>query len=168
MPDEKKVPDTIDKIQQRANELCEAVQNEDDEKKLEDLYHEFSINNTRKNVVRLNELNKLLDEVNDQAYKRFKNNPAEMSNKDVLDYMNAVQSQIERSEKTVNGLKEINATQINNSTTNVQINVGGESTAMPNQASRDRIADAINEILKGLSKPDNKDAIEAEVTDKEN
>lgn len=168
MPDEKKVPDTIDKIQQRANELCEAVQNEDDEKKLENLYHEFNVNNTRKNVVRLNELNKLLDEVNDQAYKRFKNNPAEMSNKDVLDYMNAVQSQIERSEKTVNGLKEINATQINNSTTNVQINVGGESTAMPNQASRDRIADAINEILKGLSKPDNKDAIEAEVADKEN
>lgn len=168
MSDEKKVPDTIDKIQQRANELCEAVQNEDDEKKLEDLYHEFNVNNTRKNVVRLNELNKLLDEVNDQAYKRFKNNPAEMSNKDVLDYMNAVQSQIERSEKTVNGLKEINATQINNSTTNVQINVGGESTTMPNQASRDRITDAINEILKGLSKPDNKDAIEAEVTDKEN
>lgn len=168
MSDEKKVPDTIDKIQQRANELCEAVQNEDDEKKLEDLYHEFNVNNTRKNVVRLNELNKLLDEVNDQAYKRFKNNPAEMSNKDVLDYMNAVQSQIERSEKTVNGLKEINATQINNSTTNVQINVGGESTTMPNQASRDRITDAINEILRGLSKPDNKDVIEAEVTDKEN
>lgn len=168
MPDEKKVPDTTDKIQQRANELCEAVQNEDDEKKLENLYHEFNVNNTRKNVVRINELNKLLDEVNSQAYKRFKNNPAEMSNKDVLDYMNAVQSQIERSEKTVNGIKEINATQINNSTTNVQINVGGEETKMPTQASRDRITDVINDILKSLSTPDNKDVIEADVTEKEN
>lgn len=116
------------------------VSNKDD---LDFLYAKFKINDTKKNVFRMNKLNNLLDKVTDEAIARFENRPGEMSNKEVIDYMNVVQNQIERSKETLDSIKEINAVQVNNT---VNVNINNESQTLSRE-SREKIIDVIKNIL---------------------
>lgn len=116
------------------------VSNKDD---LDFLYAKFKINDTKKNVFRMNKLNNLLDKVTDEAIVRFENRPGEMSNKEVIDYMNVVQNQIERSKEALDSIKEINAVQVNNT---VNVNINNESQTLSRE-SREKIIDVIKNIL---------------------
>lgn len=146
-------------INDKARELTNAIATAQTKDELEDLYQKFFINNTKKNAMRITQLNDLLDQVNKQAVERFTKRPGEISNKEILDYMTAVQNQIERSQKTVEGIKDINAIQVNNTQNNtVNIHVGGEDTTTSlSKDARDRIAGVIASILK-----ENRNDIKAE------
>lgn len=137
-------------INDKAKELTNAIATAQTKDELEALYQKFFINNTKKNAMRITQLNDLLDQINKQAVERFTKRPYEISNKEILDYMTAVQNQIERSQKTVEGIKDINAIQINNTQNNtVNIHVGGEDTTTSlSKDARDRIAGVIASILK--------------------
>ena len=116
------------------------VSNKDE---LDFLYNKFKINDTKKNVFRMNKLNTLLDKVTDEAIARFDNRPGEMSNKEVIDYMNVIQNQIERSKETLDSIKEINAVQVNNT---VNVNINNDSSTLSRE-SRERIIDVVKNIL---------------------
>ena len=139
----------VDPIKEEANDLVNQIVKADDKETLEDLYKKFNINNTKKNAIRINSLNELLDKVNEQASERFTKRPGEITNKEILDYMNAIQNQIERSQKVVEGIKDIGVVQVNNTQNNtVNINVGNQDLNNLKRESRDKILDIMNDIFK--------------------
>lgn len=131
-------------LNQTDNQLITQIKNAKTKEELEPLYQQFNINNTKKNAIRISQLNDLLDKVNQQAIERFTKRPDEISNKEVLDYMNAVQNQIERSQKIVDGVKDINAVQVNNT---INLNMGSDKDLDLNKESRNKIASIIKDIL---------------------
>ena len=99
--------DSNELIRKTAEELTLSIAKAESKEELEALYQKFNINNTKKNALRITQLNNLLDQVNEQAVERFNRRPETISNKEILDYMNAIQNQIERSQRTVDGIKDI-------------------------------------------------------------
>ena len=68
----------------------------------------------------------------------------EMSNKEVIDYMNAVSNQIDRSKSTLSQIKDVNLTQVNNT---VNVNIDNKETSLSRE-SREKVIDFIKDILK--------------------
>ena len=101
--------DSNELIRKTAEELTLSIAKAESKEELEALYQKFNINNTKKNALRITQLNNLLDQVNEQAVERFNRRPETISNKEILDYMNAIQNQIERSQRTVDGIKDMTA-----------------------------------------------------------
>ena len=134
-------------VDDKAKELSKEIAKAENKTELDSLYDMFKINDTKKNIFRINKLNNLLDKVTDEAMTRFENRPGEMSNKEVIDYMNAIQNQIERSKNTVDSIKEINAVQVNNT---VNVNINNEVSTLSRE-SREKIIDAIKNILTSTS-----------------
>lgn len=134
-------------------QLMLQIANAKTKEELEPLYQQFNINNTKKSAIRLSQLNDLLDKVNQQAIERFTKRPDEISNKEVIDYMNAVQNQIERSQKIVDGVKDISAVQVNNTQNNtINVNMGGDNNLQLDDESRNKITNIIADILKSNDK----------------
>lgn len=149
--DSNTVVDTLSK------ELVDKIVKSGDKEELEALYSQFNLNNTKKNAIRITELNRLLDSINTQAIKRFTEQPDTMTNKEILDYMNGVQNQIDRSQRIVEGINDINVVQVNNTknTNNtVNIKVGSNDLNNLNRQSRDRVTSFISDILKHGFKDD--------------
>ena len=156
--------DTIDSnelIRKTADDLTLAIAKAESKEELEALYQKFNINNTKKNALRINQLNNLLDQVNQQAVERFNRRPETISNKEILDYMNAIQNQIERSQRTVDGIKDMTAIQVNN-TQNNTVNIHVKDTDIPylSKDSRDRITDLVASILQESNTVKNEDIID--------
>lgn len=131
--------------------LLKAITKAKTKQELQPLYDQFKINSTKKEAIRVSQLNTLLDKVNEQALERVTKRPDELSNKDLIDYMNAFQNQIERSQKVIDGVDEISSVQISNTQNNtINVKVGDDSIKLSN-TSRGRITDVIAEILKESS-----------------
>lgn len=136
-------------VDNTANRLINRISKATNKDELQGLYQEFNINNTKKNAIRVAQLNQLLDRINSEATERITKRPEQISNKEMLDYMTAIGNQIERSQKLVDGIKDINAVQVNNNTQNtVNINVGGEKIPQLSKDSREKITDVITALLK--------------------
>lgn len=104
----------------------------------------FNINQSKKSALRIVKLNNLLDKVEDQAIERFERRPDQVSNKELLEYMNVVSNQIERAQKSVNALKDTQAIQITNQRSEVNINVGPKL----DRDSKERVLGVISALLK--------------------
>lgn len=109
----------------------------------------FSLNMAKKNAVRVAKLQNLLDKVNDQAIDRFEKHPDEFSNKEVLDYMKAVQEQITASQRTIEEIDNKPMIQVNNQKNEVNINVEGGLS----RESKNKVLDAVNALLKQVQAP---------------
>ena len=131
-------------VDDKATELSKQIAKVDTKSELDTLYDAFKINDTKKNVFRINKLNNLLDKITEEATARFEQRPGEMSNKEVIDYMNAVSNQIDRSKSTLNQIKDVNLTQVNNT---VNVNIDNKETSLSRE-SREKVIDFIKDILK--------------------
>ena len=153
--------DSNELIRKTAEELTLSIAKAESKEELEALYQKFNINNTKKNALRITQLNNLLDQVNEQAAERFNRRPETISNKEILDYMNAIQNQIERSQRTVDGIKDMTAIQVNN-TQNNTVNIHVKDTDIPylSKDSRDRITDLVASILQESNTGKNEDIID--------
>lgn len=92
--------------------------------------------------------------------------PEKCTNKEVIDYMNAVSNQIDRSKNTLSQIKDVNLTQVNNT---VNVNIDNKETTLSRE-SREKVIDFIKDILKNSQENDtiNEDnVIDAEVAEKE-
>lgn len=138
-----------DPIKEETAQLINAIVKAQTPEELEQLYKKFDIVNTKKNAVRLNTLSEMLDKVNQEASDRLDKRRGEMCNKEVIDYMNAIQNQIERAQRVIDGIKDIKAVQINNETKNntVNINIGSQDLSNLDRESRDKVTDFIAEVL---------------------
>lgn len=117
---------------------------------LKDHFELFSINQSKKNALRIIKLNSLLEKVEDQAIARFEKKPDQVSNKELLDYMNTVSAQIDRAQKQVDEFikdPEIKiAAQKNEVNINVTNNHAGLSDGL-DRDSREKVVDAISALL---------------------
>lgn len=151
-------------VDDKATELSKQIAKVDTKSELDALYDAFKINDTKKNVFRINKLNSLLDKITEEATARFEQRPGEMSNKEVIDYMNAVSNQIDRSKDTLSQIKDVNLTQVNNT---VNVNIDNKETSLSRE-SREKVIDFIKDILKNsqeettISK-DTDDVIDADI-----
>lgn len=135
------------------------------QKELQEQFNLFNITQSKKNALRIIKLNNLLDKVEDQAIERFESRPNQVSNKELLEYMQVVSNQIDRSQKYIDSLKATNMINVKNQKNEVNINIGSELSS----DSKEKVLDAINSLLKQLEQNETKkeNIIEAETVDLE-
>lgn len=118
---------------------------------LEKQFQLFNMNQVKKNALRIIKLNDLLTKVEDQALERFEKRPDQVSNKELLDYMNAVSNQIEKaqnfSKETLS--TEVGGIKIRQEKTEVNINVA----PVLDRNEKDRVVDVISVLLNQMKKP---------------
>lgn len=118
---------------------------------LEKQFQLFNMNQVKKNALRIIKLNDLLTKVEDQALERFEKRPDQVSNKELLDYMNAVSNQIEKaqnfSKETLS--TEVGGIKIKQEKTEVNINVA----PVLDRNEKDRVVDVISVLLNQMKKP---------------
>lgn len=130
-------------IQER---LIQEIINSPDRADLEKHLDLFNFSQAKNNALRAIKLNKLLEKVEDQILERFDKKPEQMSNKDLLDFMQAISNQVERAKKETQEQQVTNAApiQITNSEVTIQPGLSKES--------KEKVTDFINEVLKQLRK----------------
>ena len=148
------------KVDQVSKDISRQIVDVNNKSELDSLYDAFKLNDTKKNVFRINKLNDLLDMVTDEAISRFKGGAWDMSNKEVIDYMNAVQGQIDRAKNTIDNIKDVNAIQVNKVNNTVNVNINNETPTLSRE-SREKVIDFVKEILTSVDKNDsiNKDDV---------
>ena len=129
-------------LDKSSEDLVEKIVLEQDSDKLKDLVGLFNTIQSKKNIVRVDTYSKLLDKISDQMVERFEKKPGEFSNKDLLDYLSAVRSAMDKSDIIP---ENINIPVIQN---NTQVNLNIDSGL--NKESRERVADAVSSILAKL------------------
>ena len=139
------VVDTLP-LDTETTEIANQILRESDVEKVKDLTALFNLNQRKKNVVRLMKFNGLLDTVSDQMLERFQKRADEFSNNDLLNYMQVVQSAIDRTQKSLDLISETPAIQLNTQN-NLNINVidGGLD-----RDSKERVSDAVKAILERI------------------
>ena len=125
----------------QTSNIANSLIRETDIDKVKDLTNLFNLNQRKKNVLRLLKYNGLLDTISDQMIERFEKKADEFSNADLLDYMQTIQTAIEKAQKSIDLVSETPAIQLNQN--NVTVNV----TDNFDRESKERIANAVKSIL---------------------
>lgn len=113
--------------------------------KLKVLVDEFNLTQTKKNALRILNYNTLLDKISNQMVERITKCPDEFTNADLLQYLQAIQSTMDKSTKSLNAITETSPAIIVN-----QINVN-ENKEFLDVESRQKIDLALNAILNTLN-----------------
>lgn len=125
------------------NDLARKLISEENLDVIKDITKKFSINQTKKNVLRIIKLNNLLDKVNDQAIERFEKKPGDINTTDLIKYMQVVQDSIDKSQKYIENIDTSPMIQLNRQENTVNINVGSEL----DRESKEKVIEAINALL---------------------
>jgi hypothetical protein len=160
------LPAAIDTIalEESSISLVQDIINTDNVDDLKNLTKLFEINQAKKNALRVIKLNNLLDKVNDQAIERFEKRPYEISNKELLDYMKVVGDEIERSQQSLEKIDNSPTIQINQQNNSINVNVGENAI---DRDSKERVIDAINQLLKTVRSPVKEEPVVIDLTNKE-
>lgn len=130
---------------------------------LQQQFDAFNINQSKKNALRIVKLNSLLGKVEDQAIARFEKRPDQISNKELLEYINVISGQIDRAQKNVDTLSAAPTINVAAQKTDVTINVGNDLS----RDSKERVMDAISALLKQVkSATETPEPVEVEYEDK--
>ena len=119
---------------------------ENDNDKSKQIISLFNLNFAKKNALRLDTISSLLDDVLEKVKTRLELRPNEFSNKDLIDYLNALYQAAEKSTKlsdTAENTPLITLNQQNNVVVNTANTLSRES--------RQRISDAVSEILNNIN-----------------
>lgn len=133
------VKNGVENLDKKSEELVTKIVNEEDSDKLKDLVSLFNVNQSKKNIVRADIYSRLLDKISIQMVERLDKKSGEFSNKDLLDYLTAVRTAIDKSDIAP---ENINMPIIQN---NTQVNVNIDSGL--NRESKERIIDSVRAIL---------------------
>lgn len=134
-------------LNQKSYELINQIIPEDDIDTTKSIINLFNLNETKKNMLRLNKLNTIYDSITDQMITRLEKRSDNFSNDDLVKMMKVTQDAIDKSNQMVSGINDIPAIQINYNTHN-NIN----NTLNLSSESRERITDAVNALLKTVDK----------------
>lgn len=115
---------------------------EQDPEKAKRIVNLFNLNIAKKNALRLNSINELLDTLLEQVGTRLEKCPDEFSNKDLIDYLNALYNAAEKSNKAVNSINELPAITINQ-----QNNIIVDPISSLSIDSRRKILDVMSALL---------------------
>ena len=133
------------KVDQETNEIAQKILDEDNIDNLKSLTALFNLNQAKKNVIRVLKLSGLHDNVTNNIIERFEKHPGEFSNDELIKYLSVIESSIEKAQKSL-GMVETAPTIQFNQQNNVNIVVGDDGVELDRE-SRQRVMDAINQIL---------------------
>ena len=125
-----------------SEDITHQLVSETDPDKTKRLISLFNLNVAKKNAVRLDGINVLIDDVLSKIGDRLALRPDESSNKDLIDYLSALQTAAEKSGKIVSGVDGIPAITVNQQN-NVIVGVADTLT----KESKQRIAEAVALLL---------------------
>lgn len=124
-----------------STQLLDKLDNVQTNQDIKDLTTLFNVSIAKNEMIRALKQDELLNIVLEQAAERLKKRPDELSTKDLLDYMNAFQNNIDRVGGVVEKVNTTPTIQINQHK-DVVINVGDLS-----RNSKENVMDAIKELL---------------------
>lgn len=142
-----------EKLNKESVEIINAIISEQDVEKAKDLTYLFNINQNKKTMVRIDKLSELQDNLVAQFSQRVEERPDEISNQELMNALKIVQDIIERGQKQISGVNEQPLIQINQQTNSV--NVGDEAVGLSRE-SKQRVANVVSDLLKGLGANDGK------------
>lgn len=102
----------------------------------------FNVAQVKKNALRIVKLNKLLETVEDNIIERFEKYPDEISNKDLISYLQIISNQVDKSNENINTLEQKPLIQVNIQQNENNINIKG-----PDRESKETVKDAIAQLL---------------------
>ena len=112
---------------------------------IEEIINLFNFNMKKKNILRVNTYNNLLDRITDEVVNRFEHHSDEFSNKELLDYLNSIQSFAYNKQVS----NDVSVPSITLNTINMTNNINNIDSI--DIDSRKRIQDAIQKIINNNS-----------------
>ena len=130
----------------QADSIVTKIVDETNSKELQELLQQFNLNHTKKQIVRSAVFDQLMDHITNQMQERIIKRGDQFSNKDLLDYLNTINSSIDKTQKQIQEVDAIPVIQVNQQTNNIVV---AESL---DRESRERITKAIQLIKERFSK----------------
>lgn len=127
-------------IDNKTVDLANKILNEDDFDETKKMIQLFNLNQSKKNVIRLLKLSKLLDSIYDQMISRVEGRPGEFSNEDLIKYVNTIITAIDKANKSLDLVQEAPAISVG------QINIVNTGESFDRE-SRERILNAVDKVL---------------------
>ena len=118
----------------------------------------FNLNQNKKDAIRIAKLQRLLGTIEDEAINRFKK-PSEMSNRDILDFLQVIENSIDKSNKKINEIETRPLVTVNNTTNNVNI----EQLGNLDRESREKVLETVEKILALVDNEEQPEIIDAQV-----
>ena len=143
--DEKKTE--ID-LKQNEKEIIANIVNAQTKDELQKQFDLFNLTQSKKNAVRITKITDLMSDVEDEIYRRFHKRPDQISNKDLLEFLQVLSNQVDRSQKNVDSLENKDlirkmADGVSKPNTDVTINLGTNL----DKDTKDNAMLAVKEIL---------------------
>ena len=154
--------DNKDLVNKTNSELSEIILAESNPDNLNNVIDIFNYNLKKQELIRTNKLHEILNKLTDQAIDRLENRPNNFSNKDILDYMQAISNILSKQNEI--GTKDFPTIKL---IQNNNINLTANSNQELSKESRDRILKAVNAIL-NAPQDNNSDIPETNLIDEEN
>ena len=141
MADELSVPTSEEILASQAKQVADDMVATNDVDKVKDLTHLFNLLQAKKNAMRMIKMGELVDLTTEQMSQRLQKKPDELTNTELVNYLNAIQNAMDKVSKGLGTVDElpIIALQQNNVTVNVDSPIDAES--------RERITDVVRAIL---------------------
>lgn len=143
--DEKKTE--ID-LKQNEKEIISNIINAETKDELQKQFDLFNLTQSKKNAVRITKITDLMSDVEDEIYRRFHKRPDQISNKELLEFLQVLSSQVDRSQRNVDSLENKDlikkmADGVSKPNTDVTINLGTNL----DKDTKDNAMLAVKEIL---------------------
>lgn len=132
----------INIIDKTSDDLSNKLINESDTDKIKNIVDLFNLNQAKKEILRVDSYNKLVDKLVDQMSLRLDKKADEFSNKDLIDYLKVISDTTDKSKKAFSTINDMPAIQIN------QVNIGDNSEKELSRESREKVMAAINAYMK--------------------
>lgn len=142
-------------IRSSPGEIVDRISQAESVDELKELTKLFHLSLAKKEASRALTQSELVDLLLQQAKERITLRPDSLSNKDVLDYMNAMQTAIDKSSKSLeDNIVEAPPISLNQTNQEININIGSGKSVSIDEDSRSRILDVISAITRGRAQQD--------------
>ena len=137
-------------LAENANTILDDIVKSENVEDIKNLTQLFNLNTVKKNALRINQLNELMDLANQEALERFKKYAPFMDDKDVANYMKVFQQSLTNAQQIVNSLDEKPTIQLN-----IQNNINTSESTLSRE-SQEKVASTVKTILQYIKEQENK------------
>lgn len=144
-----KVEAANNKLNKKVEKIATKIARQQDPDEIKNLVQEFNLAHTKKQIIRSMTYDQLLDHITDQMKERILKRADQFSNKDLLDYLNTMNTAMEKAHKQINEVDAVPAIQFNQQNNTVIMSDGLD------RESRERVFDFVKNALNNLQNLEN-------------
>lgn len=137
------------RLDKKTEKLATKIVKQTDPDDIKDLVSLFNLNHTKKQILRTMTYDQLLDSIMSQMKERVLKRGDQFSNKDLLDYMNTMNTAMEKAHKQINEVDAVPAIQVNQQNNTVIMGDGLD------RESRERVFEFIKNALNKIDESKN-------------